>query len=181
MANRVKDKARIEHHSRPPWVDQPTAGTPTLTTDTRWWRGDLVRCSHQPDANACLWRTTVAPSIRENRKSGPTAKPIALLQYPRQARGRLGSNHRAHPKQVNARAIAIQKQQCGQGGIPGGRCYVAAHGEMREKRLNLWRTDVFRMAFVMRQDKALDSMRALCFRASYVVRQSLSRGPDPAA
>jgi len=109
MANRVKDKARIEHHSRPPWVDQPTAGTPTLTTDTRWLHGDSARRSHQPNANACPWCTTAAPSIHEPRKSGPTAKPIALRQYRRQARWRHGSNHRAHQKQVNAQHIAIKK------------------------------------------------------------------------
>jgi len=76
MANRARDKARIEHHSRPPWVDQPTAGTPTLTADIHGWQGDPVHRSHPPNANAGTCRTTSAPSIREPRTFRPTAKPL---------------------------------------------------------------------------------------------------------
>lgn len=86
-----------------------------------------------------------------------------------QALATLGAGDAIQPGQIPVQHLAVEKQQCGQGMVLGGRGHAALGGQGGKKRLDLRRAHVDRVALAVEQDEALDPVAIGLLGAQAVV------------
>lgn len=75
----------------------------------------------------------------------------------------LGAGDAVEPWQIDIEHLAVQKQQGGEGLVLRAGGYVADRGQVGQKRLDLGRAYVARMALAVEKDVALDPVRISLF------------------